>query len=192
MVAGRLPERVEGERLILRRWTSGDVDLLSDTVKRNLEHLRPWMPWVADEPLSRGQRLTLVEAWERDWLDGGDVPMAVFLGEAAVGSTGLHRRRGPHGLEIGYWVDHAHLGQGIATESAAMLTDVALGLNGITFVEIHHDKANVRSARVPERLGYAFIGETTDTVEAPGEVGVDCGWRMTRKMWLPRGHLRVR
>lgn len=164
---------------------TSDVELLSDTVQRNLEHLRPWMPWVADEPLSRSQRLTLLESWERDWLDGGDVLFAVFLGGEVAGSSGLHRRRGPYGLEIGYWVDFAHLGLGIATETAAMLTGAALALAGISFVEIHHDKANIRSARIPERLGYAFIGESADTAETPGEAGVDCGWRMTREMWLP-------
>ncbi len=183
MVAGRLPDRVEGSRLLLRRWVADDLELLAQTVEHNLEHLRPWMPWVASEPLPAKERLALLDGWERSWLDGGDVVMAILLDGEVVGSTGLHRRRGLHGLEIGYWVDCDHLGQGIAREAASMLTTAALSLEPISFVEIHHDKANVRSARVPERLGYDFLGESADTPDAPGEVGVDCAWRMSREAW---------
>jgi RimJ/RimL family protein N-acetyltransferase len=141
------------------------------------------MPWVEGEPLPRSERLALLERWERDWSEGSDVVMAVLLDGEVVGGTGLHRRRGPHGLEIGYWVDRTHLGQGIARETASMLTTVALALEEISFVEIHHDRANIRSARIPERLGYAFVGESPDTQDAPGEIGVDCAWRMTREAW---------
>lgn len=141
------------------------------------------MPWVASEPLPRSERLALLERWERDWSEGGDVVMAVLLDGEVVGGTGLHRRRGPHGLEIGYWVDCTHLGQGIARETASMLTTAALALEEISFVEIHHDKANVRSARIPERLGYVFVDESPDTPNAPGEMGIDCAWRMTRDAW---------
>jgi ribosomal-protein-serine acetyltransferase len=56
-------------------------------------------------------------------------------------------------------------------------------------VEIHHDKANTRSGGIPRRLGYVFAGEAPDapaTPAAPGEVGIDCTWRMTRDAWEPR------
>ena len=179
----RLPGAVEGARVILRRWGAADVQALSTAVARNLEHLRPWMPWVAIEPLKHTERAALIEAWERSWLDGGDVVFGVFIDDRAIGGCGLHRRRGPHGLEIGYWIDKDHTNQGIATEVARGLTSAALSVPGITFVEIHHDKANVASGRVPQHLDYAFVAETADSVTAPGEVGIDCGWRMEAADW---------
>jgi RimJ/RimL family protein N-acetyltransferase len=48
--------------------------------------------------------------------------MAILLKGEVVSSTGLHRRRGPHGIEIAYWVDKDHLGERIARETASMLT----------------------------------------------------------------------
>lgn len=181
--SGRLPERVEAPGLSLRRWLTSDVDALSAVVEANLEHLRPWMPWIAFEPLSRAERIELGRTWEERWLEGGDVTFAIELDGVIVGSAGLHRRQGPGTLEIGYWVDARHTGRGIATKAAAALTEAALGVPGTTRVEIHHDKANAASARVPAKLGYELVGETADEPSAPGEVGIDCCWRMTAERW---------
>jgi RimJ/RimL family protein N-acetyltransferase len=86
-------------------------------------------------------------------------------------------------LEIGYWIDKDHTNQGIATEVARALTSAALSVPDVTFVEIHHDKANIASSRVPQKLGYAFVAETQDEVTSPGEIGIDCGWRMEAANW---------
>lgn len=179
----RLPGEVVGARVVLRRWVAADAPGLSAAVTRNIEHLRPWMPWIAQEPLEDEERAALLETWERSWLDGGDVVFGVFLDERAIGGCGLHRRRGPHGLEIGYWIDKDHTNQGIATEVARLLTSAALSVPGVTFVEIHHDRANVASGRVPQHLGFSFVAEAPDEVTAPGEVGIDCGWRMEGADW---------
>ena len=81
--------------------------------------------------------------------------MGVFLADEVIGGSGLHRRRGPHGLEIGYWVHIDHTRCGYASEVAAAMTTTAFTIDGIERVEIHHDKANVASAGVPRRLGFA-------------------------------------
>jgi RimJ/RimL family protein N-acetyltransferase len=123
---------------------------------------------------------------------GGDVTLAITLAGRPVGSTGLHRRGPPHHVAIGYFVDKDHLRMGIATEATAILTAAALGLDplaavaGVNVVEIHHDRANVRSRRVPERLGYRFAGESPNAKLAPGEEGVDCAWEMTLERWRAR------
>ncbi|MEY2434246.1 MAG: ribosomal-protein-serine acetyltransferase [Acidimicrobiaceae bacterium] len=178
----RLPGEVVGARVVLRRWEVADVPEMAAVIERNTAHLQPWMPW-ASETLDEEHRAALIETWERSWLDGGEVVFGVFLDGRAIGGCGLHRRRGPHGLEIGYWIDKDHTNQGIATEVARVLTTAALSVPGIAFVEIHHDKANVASGRVPAHLGYTFVGETPDEVTSPGEVGIDCGWRMEAANW---------
>jgi len=178
-----LPELIEGPDLVLRAWRPDDVDDLAETITRNIEHLRPWMDWAAHEPLTPAARLELIEGWTRDRDAGGDVVLGVFSDGTIVGGTGLHRRRGPHGVEIGYWVDADHTGRGIATEMARLLTTAAFEVPGITFVEIHHDRANVASARVPAKLGYVFIGEAPAKIVAPGQIGVHCTWRVSADDW---------
>src|SRR5690606_24138078 len=151
----RPPETVTTDRLVLRTWRHDDVDALGAAVAASLEHLRPWMPWVAGEPLDRNERLAVIAGFARARAADGDTTYGAFLratGEV-VGGTGLHVRRGPGTLEIGYWVHVDHVRRGYATELAAALTTTALALPGVHHVEIHHDRANAASEAVPRRLG---------------------------------------
>ena len=180
---GVLPEIVVGHRLVLRRWRPGDVAILGEAVKANIEHLKPWMPWIAFEPQSDSDRENLIRSWENDWIAGGDVVMGAFLEGRVVGGCGLHRRAGPGILEIGYWVHADHLRHGYATEIVRSLTSAALAVPGIERVEIHHDKANTRSRGVPEALGFQLDGESRRQPRAPREIGVDAAWSMNSEAW---------
>ena len=178
-----LPDRVDSPWLVLREWEPSDAPALSAAIGRNLEHLRPWMPWVQHEPLAPEDRVGLITGWHEGRLAGGDALFGIFIEGAVVGGCGLHRRRGPHGLEIGYWVDRDHTGRGVATEAARLLTTTACSMAGVTFVEIHHDQANTASRRIPEHLGYRLVGEAPRAAAAPGEVGIECTWRVEAEGW---------
>ncbi len=182
----RLPDLVETPRLTLRRWTSDDVEALAAAVTASVDHLVPFMPWAELEPLTVDDRLKLIDGWDVDWRNGGDVVLGIFRNDTPIGGCGLHRRRGPKALEIGYWIHVDHIKQGFATEAARALTDVAFSIDGIERVEIHHDRANAASRGVPNALGYELVGETQDTVTSPGEDGVDCTWAVTKARWTTR------
>jgi RimJ/RimL family protein N-acetyltransferase len=171
---------------MLQRWVSGDAELLGEAVATSVEHLRPWMPWVAQEPLSVEARRELIQEWEREWAAGGDLIMGIFVDGAVAGGCGLHHRIGPGGLEIGYWTHVSFLRMGIASTAARLLTNAAFELPEISRVEIHHDQANEASAGVPRTLGFRHVREVTDTPQAPGEVGVSWEWQVTREEWLQR------
>jgi RimJ/RimL family protein N-acetyltransferase len=130
----------------------------------------------------------MLSKWESEWSTGGDAVYAIFVGEAIAGSCGLHRRRGPDTLEIGYWLHPSFVGRGLATGTVRLLIDAAFSFPEIARVEIHHDKANARSARIPPRLGFRFIGEEPDEAAAPAELGIDCTWRLDRSVWEARRH----
>jgi len=179
-----LPDRVDDGDLVLRRWQLDDAEAMAEAIVDSLEHLRLFMAWIAHEPQTLEQGRALIVGFNADWLGGGDVVLGMFLDGRAVGGTGLHRRRGPHTLEIGYWVRRDCVGQGLATRASRLLTTLAFGVPGIDIVEIHHDKANVRSRAVPERLGFELVGEGPDEITSPAEIGIDCTWRTTRDRWL--------
>lgn len=182
-----LPDHVETERLVLRRWDPADEPGLSAAIAASVEHLRPWMPWAAGEPLTPTDRVHWIEEMNAQWARGGDVVLGMLLDGVVVGGTGLHRRAGPDTLEVGYWVHVDHTGRGYASESTAALTDAAFTIPGIELVEVHHDRANVASRRVPERLGFSMVAEREPTtVPSPGEDRVDWCWQMTREEWERR------
>ncbi|MBI2704961.1 MAG: GNAT family N-acetyltransferase [Actinobacteria bacterium] len=178
-----LPEWFEDDDLFVRRWTVDDAPALHEAINANIEHLRPWMPWIAFEPQTVEQRVALIEQWEKDWRAGGDVVLGVLLDGVVVGSTGLHRRIGPDGLEIGYWIDHSHVGRCLAPRVSAVLTTAAFTLPEITHVEISCDQANTASARVAQKLGFTYIGNIDAPIVAPSEIGSHRVYRMTRSTW---------
>jgi ribosomal-protein-serine acetyltransferase len=181
-----LPETITTARFVVRAWRVRDVDGFSRAVAASAEHLRPWMAWLEGEPMTRSDRVSLIERFSRDRESGGDAVYGVFDGDTVVGGCGLHRR-GPQGtLHIGYWVHVDHLGRGIATEVAAALTGAAFAEPGIDTVVIHHDRANHRSRRVPQRLGFAPAGEQPVPRTAPAHSGVEVVWAMTRGAWTLR------
>ena len=185
-----LPERLTGPGgLLLRRWSLADAHQLSTAVAESQEHLRPWMAWAAEEPLTIAQRRELIIGFERNWRDGGDAVLGIFLDGRVIGGCGLHRRLARDGLELGYWIHPRYTRRGLATAAARLLTDGALALSRITHVEIHHDKANVASAGVPRKLGFSLLAEVPDEIEAPAEIGIECRWRMDRQQWLSDGAL---
>jgi ribosomal-protein-serine acetyltransferase len=180
-----LPELIEGHGLVLKRWRERDAEALATAVAESAEHLRPWVPWMALEPLSLDERRRMLAKRDREWRDGGDVALAITAEGHVAGGCGLHWL-GPTTLEIGYWTHPAFVRQGVATSASTLLTNTAFGVAGINDVEIHHDKANVASAGIPRRLGFEFVGEQPNERPAPSDAGIDFTWRMSRTAWLAR------
>jgi RimJ/RimL family protein N-acetyltransferase len=154
------PERIQlrdGRALV--RWTPDRAAKAMVSVNESLEHLQPWMAW-AQEPATEASLGTVFAAGEQLWESRRDFGYSVVEGsdERIVGGCGLHGRHDEHALEIGYWVHVDRIGQGLATELTQALTDAAFDIPGIDRVHITCDERNVRSARVPEKLGYTFVG----------------------------------
>ncbi|MGA0893092.1 MAG: GNAT family N-acetyltransferase, partial [Ilumatobacteraceae bacterium] len=143
------PEQVTVDGITVRRWRVDDAVGLHEIIIASVEHLRPWMPWVAGEPLVVADREALLSAWVDDWDAGRGFTFAVTDATGALlGSCGLHRRGDTDGLEIGYWVRAGRTGAGVATAVAGALVRAASCVDGIDHVEIHHDRDNVASGRV--------------------------------------------
>ncbi|MGH9021089.1 MAG: GNAT family N-acetyltransferase [Acidimicrobiales bacterium] len=181
----RLPETVETPRLTLRVWRDADATALADAIDTSLAHLRPWMPW-ADQAMTVAETAEFISDRRAKWEAGGDAIYGVFAAGVVVGGCGLHANVGPDVLEIGYWVHVDHTRQGYATELAAALTDAAFTVPGVERVEIHHDRANAISRRVPERLGFTFDAERPAGKRAPGEEGPEWIWAVGRSDWMGR------
>jgi ribosomal-protein-serine acetyltransferase len=164
----------------LRHWRIEDVEGLRRAVSESLDHLRPWMPWAADEPKPPEEHARLIREWEAERRAGGDEFLGVWLDGEPIGSCGLRRRIGPGGLELGYWIHAGHIRRGRATEVARLLCERAFADPAIDRVEVHHDRANVASGGVPAKLGFEHVSDTPRPPQAPAEEGVERVWRLTR------------
>jgi ribosomal-protein-serine acetyltransferase len=182
------PELIDLGDFTLRRWRVTDAEALIRAVEESLDHLRPWMAWAGAAGLAGAQERRAFlehceEEWQKDWRDAADLTWGIFQGPLVIGSCGLHRRVGPSGLEIGYWVHAAHPRRGHASAASAALTTAAFALPGIDVVVIKNDRANLASQGVPRTLGFTLSGEERRQPVAPAETGVFRVWRMTRDAW---------
>src|SRR3954468_20291307 len=94
--------RITTDRLVIRCWNPTDAPALQAAINDNLDHLRPFMPWVAYEPetldakVSRLRRMRAQLDLDQDFVYG-----IVDADEReVVGGTGLPPRVGEGGLEI--------------------------------------------------------------------------------------------
>ncbi len=186
-----VPERIETERLLLRRPQSGDGAQLNAAVTDTLAELKPWMPWAQVAPTMQESELNCRRMHAKFALRE-DMVFFVFErgaggaqgGEGAfVGSSGLHRIDwSVPRFEIGYWRRTGFEGRGLIVEVARALSRMAFDTLAARRVEIRMDARNERSVRVAERAGFTFEGLLRqDSVDVSG------GGRDTRVYSRVRG-----
>jgi RimJ/RimL family protein N-acetyltransferase len=149
------PERVTTPRLVLRCWRTDDAPRLRAAIDESLPELKLWIPWAKAEPTPLPSVVERLERFRAEFTAGPEWGYAILDGaeRELLGGIGLHARIGPSALEIGYWVRTSKAGQGIITEAAGAIVQVALALGAVR-IEIHCDPENPASARVAEKLGF--------------------------------------
>jgi RimJ/RimL family protein N-acetyltransferase len=152
--------RIETKRLVIRCYNPSDAPLLAESVTESLEHLRPWMPWVYNEPEPIEEKIRRLKLFRGNFDLGQNFTYGIFNLEETklMGGTGLHTRLGENELEIGYWIHKDHINQGLVTESTAALIRVAFEIIHVHRLEIHCDPENFASAAVPRKLGFTHEG----------------------------------
>jgi RimJ/RimL family protein N-acetyltransferase len=168
--------RIVTDRLVVRCWDPADAPKLKEAIDSSIEHLRPWMPWAANEPQTLEEKVALLRTFRGRFDTDQDFVYAIFDRDEArvLGGTGLHTRSTQHSREIGYWIRVDAEGEGYVTEAAAALTKVGFELEQVEWIEIRCEPENVRSRRVPERLGYseeaALRGRIRNAQDEPRDV----------------------
>ncbi|MGW4895566.1 GNAT family N-acetyltransferase [Kitasatospora sp. NPDC004240] len=175
------PQVIELDDLTLRRLDAeADLPELFRVIEESSDHLRPWMPWVAEH--SRETTAAFLDRMAERWVTGVNFTYAIVRGGSIVGLCSLFRRDDTSDdvREIGYWLHPCATGRGVATRAARALVGQAFRLPGVERVEIVHDVANHASAAVPARLGFtAHLRRPAERL-APGHTGEEQLWRLTR------------
>ena len=182
-------QRLTTRRLVLRLWQPADESLFVEAVAESLETLRLWLPWA---------RAPLEEQWgEMEKFlarpeSAGDTIYGLFdpTESRVLGGVGMHVRNGEEDREIGYWLRTEVTGHGYISEAVAALTEEIFKSLRVSTVTIVCDPLNVRSAGVPQRLGFENTGIFPPKVITPDRTE-DMIWRITREAWMRRNTGRV-
>ncbi|MBA2666804.1 MAG: GNAT family N-acetyltransferase [Trueperaceae bacterium] len=156
-------------------------------IDANRAHLSRWFTWApgADE--------TTALAWAEGGLDQfgrGDGWQATLLERGdAVGSVGLHYLDRARGVtEIGYWLAEGAEGRGLMTRALQALLPYFFVGHGLNKVVIGVSPENLRSAALPERLGFVREGRIRAVHATPsGRHGDLVFYGLLREEWLALG-----
>ncbi len=141
---------------MIRPLRAEDAEELAALERANREFLAPFEPERPPEFFTaEGQRARL----ERQ-LGDGTHPFAILDGEAIAGAINLFNivRKSLQSGTIGYWVDSARNGRGLATAAVADVVEYAFGELALHRVEAATLVDNVPSQRVLEKNGFDRIG----------------------------------
>ncbi len=153
--------RIETERLLIRCWSPEDAPVLRAALDESDQHLRPWIPWMKDEPKSLNESAAWLCLKRANFDLGKDFWYAIFDSEeqTLVGEIGLMTRAGPGVFEIGYWINKSCDGKGYASEATAVMIRVAFEIAKVERIEIYCAPENEASVAIPRKMG--FLHEAT-------------------------------
>lgn len=165
----KLPERIEGERVILERRAHKHDEELFRLIDSSRDFLREYLFWV-DDTKSLEDVVKVTDIFSKNWDDKNSFEY-VFLDKEsgkAVGAGGIHTVSYMNrAAEYGYYLDRTQKGKGYITE-AVQLLEKELFECGIHRLVIECDENNRASAAVAERCGFKFEGVLHDAKYAYG------------------------
>ncbi|HET6562059.1 MAG TPA: GNAT family protein [Marmoricola sp.] len=148
-----------------------DAAVLSALLRENRESMAPFEPVRPDDWFTEEGQARVVADLLRNHDGGTTVPHVVLDDTGAVaGRITLNNIvRGPFlSCSVGYWVDAARRGQGLATAAVAAVKRVAFDDLGLHRVEAGTLLHNVASQQVLRRNGFVPFGVARDYLHIGG------------------------
>ena len=152
------PAELSAGPIVLRPPRLRDARAWSEVRLRNEQWLAPWEPtspvrWV--DRSSPSAWAPMVSALRKAARNGTMLPFVISYGGRVSGQLDVSNI--VHGVlrscTVGYWVDSAVAGRGIATTALALAIDHCFTTVGLHRVEVDIRPENAASLRVVEKLG---------------------------------------
>jgi len=153
----------------LRSVAEKDAGEILEIVRRNYEHLRPFLQWVTTDYSLESAQDFIRQTQQAD-AENTSRTFCIFYHEKLVGVISFvnFSWTSKH-TEIGYWIDENYEGKGIVTESCKALIIYAFEELEMNRIEIRCATENIRSRAIPERLNFKLDGVLRQSI-----------WRHTR------------
>jgi [ribosomal protein S5]-alanine N-acetyltransferase len=139
---------------VIRELTAADADELAALYAANRDFLEPFEPERGDAWFTAaGQRERLAQpltGWRFAILDGGAIAGTISVSDVVRGAF--------HNAHVGYWVDVARNGRGLATQAVADVVEFAFGRGRLHRLQAATLVDNHASQRVLEKNEFERIG----------------------------------
>jgi ribosomal-protein-serine acetyltransferase len=129
-----------------------------DLAYANRMYLAEWMFWIGNDYSIADAETHITSTLERLAANNGFEAGIWFKGELAgcVYYSYIDWRH--RSTEVGYWLGAAFQGHGLAIKACRAMVDYAFKQLGLNRVEIRCMSENLRSRRIPEKLGFKEEG----------------------------------
>lgn len=152
-------QRIETDRLILRRYMIEDADAMYKNWASDSEVTKflTWQPHSSIE-VSRG----IIENWLKEYSDEKYYQWAIVLkdnGNEPIGDISVvHMNEDISMVHIGYCLGRAWWRRGIMSEALKAVTDFMFDTVEVNRVESRHDPRNPNSGKVMQKCGMKYEG----------------------------------
>jgi len=185
------PLELRGGRIRLRTLAEDDYDAWFEVRARCRHWLVPWEPRPAGAPATPDDRASFAArcaARERERQIGSGYGFGIFVGARFVGEITLSSiQRGPfQNAFVGYWVDEALAGRGLAPEATVAVLRFAFEELALHRVEVAIVPRNRASRRVVEKLRLREEGVAVRYLEIDGRWEDHVRYAMTAEEWATR------
>ena len=145
---------------VIRLVAVDDAPLLAGLLSANREFLAPWQPTREEGFFTTNGQRDAIDNVLIEHERGITVPKVILDEGRVVGRVTLTNIvRGPfQSCNVGYWVDAAHNGRGLATTAVREIVDLAFRRLGLHRVEAATLPHNISSQRVLEQNGFIRFG----------------------------------
>lgn len=152
----------EGLHLIKIRLSSAQE--IFDLTQSNREHLRTWLPFI-EETVSVSQTEGFIRSVLDQQCHKRDLVWEIRFYDRFAGIISFKEVDEINArTEIGYWIIKEFEGKGFVTQSCQKLIELAFNDLELYRIQIRVGIGNLRSAKIPERLGFKLEG-----IERAGE-----------------------
>lgn len=152
-------QRIETDRLILRRYKIEDADAMYKNWASDSEVTKflTWQPHSSVD-VSRG----IIEDWLKEYSDEKYYQWAIVLkdngNEPIGGISVVHMNEDISMVHIGYCLGRAWWRRGIMSEALKAVTDFMFDTVEVNRVESRHDPRNPNSGKVMQKCGMKYEG----------------------------------
>jgi ribosomal-protein-alanine N-acetyltransferase len=185
------PLELTGSHVQLRTLTDDDYGEWFEVRARCRDWLVPWEPRPDGSPTTPEDRASFVArcaARERERQMGTGYGFGVFVEGRLAGEITLSSiQRGPfQNAFVGYWVDRARAGQGLAPEATVVVLRFAFEELSLHRIEVAIVPRNRASRRVVEKLELREEGVALRYLEIDGRWEDHVRYAITSEEWATR------
>lgn len=156
------------DQLSLREIQLSDAAEVFQTIHQQRDYLGEWLPFVS-QTKSLDDSIQFIQSILNTPLPHREAVYCLFWENNFCGLIGFRNTDSKNKkTEIGYWISESFQKRGIATAATKALIEMAFHQNALNRITIRCATENIKSRKIPEKLGFSLEG-----IEKQGELMSD-------------------